>query len=251
MTRIDLNADLGELPGEEGAALDAAIMPLLSSCNVACGGHAGNEETMRRTLAIAKAHGVAPGAHPSYPDREGFGRREVQIGNDALAASLAGQVTALIEAAAATGTALTHLKPHGALYHVAARDERVAATLATIASSHGLALVGPPTGALRAAAHAEDLAYLAEGFADRSYQADGTLTPRGRPGAVLTDHKAQARQALSLARGRPLDTPGGSVTLRVETLCLHGDTPGAIGAARAIRSALEADGIEIGAPHAR
>jgi UPF0271 protein len=248
--RIDLNADLGELPGAEGAALDEAVLRAVTSCSVACGGHAGDGEAMGRTLRAARAAGVAAGAHPSYPDREGFGRRRVEMPLPALREAVEGQVEALTAAARTEGVALRHLKPHGALYNEAHADEGLAEMLAEVCAARSLALYGPPGGALARAAGAAGVAFVPEGFADRRYLPDGRLTPRGRPGAVIDDEGAQARQALSLARGEPVEAEGGRLSLRVRTICLHGDTPGAAASAKALRTALEAAGVTVAAPDA-
>ena len=239
---VDLNADLGELPGEAGRALDAAILGAVTSASVACGGHAGDGEAMRRTFEAARAAGVSCGAHPSYPDRAGFGRRSVPMTRGALAGSLAEQVGAAVEAARAVGASLRHLKPHGALYHDA-EGAAVAEVVAALARGHGLALYGAPGGTLAEAARAAGVAFVPEGFADRAYRA-GRLVPRSEAGAVLADEAAQARQAVRLARGEAW--PGGPGP--VGTICLHGDTPGAAASAGRLRAAIEAAGVRVAAP---
>lgn len=243
MTTIDLNADLGE-----GMPNDAGMMPFISSCNIACGGHAGDRETMRRTLKLAREHGVAAGAHPSYPDREGFGRRSLHLAVETLTETVKEQVRALRLEAEACGIALTHLKPHGALYNDAAKDEGLADVLVKVITEllPGARLVGPPGSKLAMAAEAARLPFVAEGFCDRSYQRDGSLTPRSQPGAMVEGPQARAEQALALAEGRAIETAdGGQLNLSIQTICLHGDAEGAEATARAVRRLLEESGIKV------
>ena len=242
-TTIDLNADLGELPGDGGRALDAAILAHVTSANVACGGHAGDADTMRRTFAAARAADVRAGAHPSYPDREGFGRASMAMSAEALAETLDEQVEGAAAAARTEGMTLSHLKPHGALYHDARRAD-VAGIVTRCAKRYGLALYGPPSGALSRTARDEGVAYVAEGFADRAYRG-GDLVPRSELDAVIEDEAAQVEQALRLARGEAW--PDGPAE-PVGTICLHGDTPGAAASAARLREALEAVGIRVAAP---
>lgn len=245
--QIDLNADIGELPGDEGRALDAAILASVTSCNIACGGHAGDAESMRATLRLAKAHGVRAGAHPSYPDREGFGRRAMEISLEDLEASLAEQLVALLTEAANEQVHISHLKPHGALYNEAAQDAGLALMIAGVTSAAGIKkLVGPPLSKLELAASAYGLEYIGEGFADRSYQKDGQLTPRSEPGAVLHEEADQIQQALEIASGKVMTVIGKQIELPVQTICLHGDTPGAQKNAEEIRNALIEAGYELG-----
>ncbi len=243
---IDLNADLGE-----GEASDAELMTLVSSCNIACGGHAGDDASMQGALALAAEHGVAAGAHPSYPDREGFGRRAMDISGEELAASLSQQIEALKAHAAAAGIILRHLKPHGALYNAAAKDFGLAETIAvvTVDQLPGARLVGPPRSELERAARDLGLGFIAEGFADRAYTRDGDLVARTEPGAVLEDNPARSAQALQIAKDGTVTTiDGHRIALPAQTICLHGDTPGAAASARAIRAALEAVNVAIHAP---
>ena len=240
---IDLNADLGE-----GEPTDGELLKSVSSCNIACGGHAGDDASMIAVLKLAKAHAVAVGAHPSYPDREGFGRQAMEMGLDKLATSLGQQVETLKTHAQALGLTLAHLKPHGALYNQAARDTALAALLADLITTHlpGASLVGPPMSALAEAAASRGIDYLAEGFADRAYLADGSLMPRTQPGAVLDSDEARVAQALQLATRQCVTGPAGeTIALPVQTICLHGDSEGAVSSARAIRAALEAAGLDI------
>lgn len=241
---IDLNADVGEgLP-----EVDASIVPLLSSANIACGGHAGDAETMALTVALAIEHGVAVGAHPGYPDRAGFGRRDLGLSSVDLSASLFEQLAAIAEVAAAAGTVIDHMKVHGALYGCAARDRAIAGVVvdASLAVVPTALLVGPPDSELLAAGSQAGLRVAAEGFADRAYEADGSLRRRDLPGALLPTSEAVAAQALEIVlRGRAALSDGGWVNVRAETLCLHGDTPGAIENALAVRRALEGAGVTV------
>lgn len=244
---ICLNADLGELPGEAGRTLDAAMLRVVTRCNIACGGHAGDDDSMRRTVEVAKSHRVQIGAHPSYPDREHFGRLSLTMEPAELAASLDTQVSRLLEIAKSAGVPVVHLKAHGALYNDAAKDGAFARLVASAAVKAGIPeLVGAPNSAIDTAAQAAGLRFLAEGFADRSYEPDGALTPRGLPGAVIAEGAEVLAQALSFAQtGTVSVRGGGALRLPIQTLCLHSDTPGAADLAAAIRAGLEAAGIEV------
>ena len=233
---IDLNADLGE-----GGAADEALLALVSSCNIACGGHAGSDEIMCRTLAMASAEGVAIGAHPGYEDRENFGRRALSLPPCAVVELVARQVGKLAMFAQQMGVRLHHVKPHGALYHQAHHDVELAdAVIAGVLQvSSGLLLYAPPGGALVAAARAAGMDVRLEGFADRRYQSDGTLQPRDQLGAVIESVDEAVAQALGLARGGCIDT-----------LCVHGDGVEAAALLRAIRGAMGPAGFEISClPH--
>lgn len=241
---IDLNADLGE-----GEPHDELLLGIVSSCNVACGGHAGETQSMTETVRLASRHGVAVGAHPSYPDRDGFGRRSHFLAGDALLASLTTQLDALAEVCRRKGTRLETLKPHGALYNDAARDEALAGMLAQLAARFALELIGLPGAATETAARYHDVPYRREGFVDRSYRADGSLSPRGLDGALIESPSAAARQALQLARGMPIATIDGEpLCLDVDTLCLHGDTPGAADIAKAVSTGLADAEIKVASP---
>ena len=244
---ICLNADIGELPGEAGRALDQAILQVVSRCSIACGGHAGDAVSMAQTLRMATEQGVLAGAHPSYPDREGFGRSRNNVSLEDLALSLKSQVSELLHIAAATGTVVDHIKPHGALYNDAARDAGLASLVVGLCVETGIrTLLGPPASEMERAARAAGLAYIAEGFADRAYEADLTLTPRSLPRAVHEDHDAQRVQALAMALDHHVTArTGETIPLHVQTICLHGDTPGAAENAARLRAALEARGIAI------
>jgi UPF0271 protein len=234
--RIDLNSDVGELPGRAGRAADRALIELVTSVNVACGGHAGDVATMTSTVRAAAERGVAVGAHPSYADREHFGRRaHAQLPHEA-AAAVASQITALHDVARNCDVAMTHVKPHGALYNDAAVDWAMAVAIAgaVAAFDKALLLVGLARSLLLDAGRAAGLRVVAEGFCDRAYEADGTLRSRALPGAVYEEPELAARQAIRLAQRGDIDT-----------LCIHGDTPGALAIARAVRAALSRDGIRI------
>lgn len=227
---VELNVDLGELPDEP-----EALYALATVANVACGGHAGDEATMRRATLRAAASGTRLAAHPSYPDREGFGRRTIAMRPAELYESVVEQCVALARVAAERGLEVRLVKPHGALYHDAAKDPVVAAALldgALSALPDGPAIVGPPAGALADGARARGLAYVREGFADRRYDDAGGLVPRSRPDALLAEPAAAAEQALRLARAGAC-----------ETICVHGDSPGAVAIARAVRDALDGAGL--------
>lgn len=243
MRWIDLNADLGE-----GGEFDAELLQIVTSCNIACGGHAGDAESMARTVRLAIANGVDVGVHPSYPDRDNFGRRSLSLGSGELYESLTTQVESLLDIAGDLGAKLRHLKPHGALYNDAARDAALADIVARVASElpGNVCLVGPPDSELERAAAGNDVAFAAEAFVDRAYRPDGRLVPRSENGAVYRDVDRMVLQALSLAANSEVTTPDGTViSVPARTLCIHGDTPGAAAAARAIRQALEKHGIAI------
>jgi UPF0271 protein len=243
MARIDLNCDLGE-----GAAWDAELMPLVSSANIACGGHAGDERTMRTTVALALRHGVAIGAHPGFPDREHFGRREIEATPGEICVWTREQVMALRRVAAAAGARLAHVKPHGALYNLAARDEAVAMAVAQAvrAVDPTLRLVGLAGSRLPTAGRALGLPVAHEVFADRAYHVDGSLAARTNPHAMITDMTAAAARAVRLLReGVVRSIEGSEVRLPADTLCLHGDGDGAVALAQALRRLLDAHGIAI------
>lgn len=243
MASIDLNADLGE-----GDAHDAALLRIVSSCNVACGGHAGDADSMAVTVRFAIANGVAVGAHPAYPDREGFGRVSGFLDGDDLYDSLAEQVTALADIAANLGAKLAHVKAHGALYNDAVKNAALANIVARVtAEAPGSpALVGMASSELQFAAERHGVDFIAEAFVDRAYEPDGTLVPRSEPGAVHTELAVLTNQAVTLAKqGAVTSRNGDVIQVRADTLCIHGDTPGAAEAARAVRDVLENRGVEI------
>jgi len=243
VTSIDLNADLGE-----GDPFDAELLAIVSSCNIACGGHAGDTQSMRATIEAAMRNDVAIGAHPSYPDPEGFGRQSGFLTGDALYESLTEQVTALADIAAQLGATLSHVKPHGALYNDAVLDRELADVIARVTAETAGApsLVGMADSELQIAADRYRLEFVAEAFVDRAYEADGTLVSRSEPGAVHADLAVATTQAVGLAKkGRVTARNGDVIDVRADTLCIHGDTPGAAEAARAVRDVLESHRVEI------
>ncbi len=239
---IDLNADVGE--GME----DSSLLPLITSANIACGFHAGDPSTMDETVALALSHGVRVGAHPGYPDKENFGRVAIEMPTSAIENLVLYQVSALDGFVRSRGGTLTHVKPHGALYHSAAEFPDVARAIAEGVRrvSTSLILVGPPESMLLEAAREAGLPVAAEAFADRRYRSDGTLVPRRQPDALLTNPEEAAEQALCLARdGFVCAQDGSHVAVSADTICLHGDTPGAVAIARRIRECFEQEGIRI------
>ena len=243
MTSIDLNADLGEGCGDE-----EALLGIVSSCNVACGGHTGDADSMARTVTMAIANGVAVGAHPAYPDREGFGRESGFMAGDDLYESLTAQVTELADIAAHLGARVVHVKPHGALYNDAVRDAALADIIARVTAEMPAtpALMGMAGTELERAAAAHGLDFIAEAFIDRAYEPDGTLVSRKEPGAVHEDLNVATTQAVRLATdGEVTARNGDSISVDADTLCIHGDTPGAAEKARAVRDVLESHGVEI------
>ncbi len=243
--RIDFNCDLGE------GCDDALVLPFISSANVACGLHAGDSETMRRTVALCIEHGVAIGAHPSFDDREHFGRREMACTPADVHALVSQQIRALASIAAKQGVRLTHVKPHGALYNMAARERGLAEAIAAAVreADPSLALVGLSGSALPAAGVASGLHVLHEVFAERRYEADGTLTPRSRIDAVIHDLDESLAQVRSIVRdGTATTRDGRRIALRADTLCLHGDRSDAAGFARAVRELLDTEGVRVKAP---
>lgn len=231
---IELNADIGE--GQD----DDALMPYIARASIACGGHFGDKASMRAALLRCAEHGVAAGAHPSYPDRAGFGRRRLAASPDQVARWVAEQTETLAEAAARLGLALAHVKPHGALYNDAAADAVLAAAVVEGVGrvDRRLAVVGLAGSHLVSTALAAGLAALNEAFADRRYHASGRLVSRETPGAVIADPETAADQAFALAAGAPLDAEDGLVSITADTLCVHSDTAGAIKIARAVHRAL-------------
>ncbi len=242
--RIDLNCDLGESFGRYELGQDAAMMAVISSANVACGFHAGDPDVMARTVGLAKENGVALGAHPGFPDLQGLGRRLMRMTPEEIAHAVCYQVGALAAFASVVGMKLSHVKPHGALYNLAAQDAPVARVIARVVFSYDprLILVGLAGSELIRMGKEVGCQVAAEGFPDRAYLPNGQLMPRTQPGAVITEPEAVADNALRLV------TEGiviNDENIRVDTLCLHGDNPHAVGNARAVRHRLESVGVEI------
>ena len=243
---IDLNADVGE-----GCGQDAALMPLISSANIACGIHAGDNDSMREAVALALEHGVAIGAHPSFPDREHFGRREMQLGARELHECIVAQIESLANVAVAAGAQLRHVKPHGALYNMAARDEAIAETVVAAIRSVDPALMmfGLAGSVMLTVSERLGLRAISEAFADRGYRHDGTLQPRNEPGSVIDLPAIVAGRALQMIREGSVTVADGSrVAIRAETICVHGDTPGAAGLAKKVRQLLRVAGVTVAAP---
>ncbi len=248
---IDLNCDMGESFGAWTMGQDEAVLPFVTSANVACGFHAGDPQVMLATVRAAVRHGVKVGAHVALPDLQGFGRREMKLTPAEAHAFTLYQLGALDGVARACGAKLAHVKPHGALYNMAARDPALSAAIATAVAAfdRGLVLFGLAGGALVAAGRAAGLRVAEEAFADRSYEPDGQLTPRGIAGAVLSDPAAAAAQAVALAtRGEVIARGGATVSLRADTICVHGDRVDAAALAGALREALAAAGLRVEAP---
>jgi 5-oxoprolinase (ATP-hydrolysing) subunit A len=248
---IDLNADVGESLGPWPMGSDQSLIPLVSSVNVACGAHAGDPVTMRRTIRLALTAGASVGAHPGYPDLEGFGRRAMALSPAEIEATVLYQVAAVAGVTLAEGGRLHHVKPHGALYHRVAADPAAAAAFvdAVVSLDRSLRIVGPDGSALLAAAAAAGLPALAEGFCDRVYEPDGRLRSRDLPGALHSSPAAAAAQAVSIVLdGRASAADGSSVEVRAGTLCIHGDTPSAVEVAAAVRAALAEAGIGVRSP---
>ena len=245
MSPINLNADLGESFGAWRMGDDAALLQVIGSANIACGFHAGDPVVMRETVRLAVANGVSLGAHPAFPDLQGFGRRVMQLSPKELEATILYQVGALQAMAAAEGGRVSHVKPHGALNNMACADEAMATTVARAvkALDRELILLAPAQSALERAGEAAGLRVAREVFADRSYQPDGQLTPRSQPGAVLHGAQDCVQHVLRMLEAGGIVTADGQrLPTRIDSICVHGDGPGAVEAARAIRTALEAAG---------
>lgn len=245
LTQIDLNSDLGERETAEGQAIDADMMPLITSVNIACGGHAGTPELMRRTAHLAAQHGVAIGAHPGFPDPEHFGRTERPISSAEIEALVITQIETLAAVLTADGLTLTHVKPHGALYNMAARNADVARAIVHAVQSvdRSLLLYALAGSELVNAGQAAGLTVVQEAFADRAYRADGTLVPRSEPGAVLQTEQDIRGRLRQLMTGAVTCVDGPSVPIQADTLCLHADTPHAVALAQMVRHELESAGI--------
>jgi UPF0271 protein len=245
---MDLNADLGEGFGRWTLGDDEALLDVVTSANVACGFHAGDPATIDRTVAAAVARGVAVGAQVAYPDLVGFGRRDLEVAAADLTADVLYQLGAVAAFAQAAGDRLRYVKPHGALYNRIVRDPVQAAAVVEAVRRYdpALPLLTLPGSAAMAAAERAGVAAVAEGFADRAYTRQGRLLPRGEPGAVLDDPAVVAARAARMATdGLVTAADGAEVAVRVRSLCVHGDTPGAVAIARAVRAALAAAGVTV------
>ena len=248
MARIDLNSDLGESFGVWTPGDDAAMFPLVTSANLACGFHAGDPLTMLAACLAAVANGVAIGAHPSYRDLAGFGRRDMDVPPEHLHADVLYQVSALAGLAAHAGGAVRYVKPHGALYNRIAVDLEVAEVIADVARGAGLPVLGLPGSAIETACRQAGVRFVPEAFADRGYLADGTLVPRELAGALITDPEHVAARVVRMVVDGTIEAVDGTeLAVRPASVCVHGDTAGAVAIARAVRAALDTAGIEIAA----
>ncbi len=242
---IDINCDMGESFGRWMMGADEQVMPSITSANIACGAHAGDPSVMRRTVTLARAAGVAIGAHPGFADLQGFGRREIQVAPSEIEDSLIAQIGALAAIARSEGMTLQHVKAHGALYNMAARSRPLADAIARAIKAFDASLImfGLPNSPMIEAGREAGLRVAAEGFADRAYQLDGSLTPRSQPGAVIHDPSVVVERAQRMVRDGIVQTADGKeVALRIDTICVHGDTPGAADLARRLRAALTGAG---------
>ncbi len=248
--RIDINSDMGESFGAYTIGHDAGVMTSITSANVAAGFHAGDPSVLRGTIRLAKAHGVAVGAHPGFPDLVGFGRRELNVTPHEAEDMVLYQIAAVAGVAAAEGVKLQHVKPHGALFNMAVRNPELASAIARAVSAFDktLILFGLPGSEILKAGRAAGLRVAAEVFADRAYEADGSLASRRTPGAVIHDAAAVVARAVRMVNERTVVAIDGSVVaLEAETICVHGDTPGSDVLAAKIRAGLESAGVIVGA----
>jgi UPF0271 protein len=246
--RVDLNSDIGESFGAYTIGQDPILLTHITSANVACGFHAGDPGVMRTTVATAKEHGVAVGAHPGFPDLVGFGRRELQATPREVEDFVVYQIGALAAIAATQGMRLQHVKPHGALFNMAVRDAALADAIAraTVAVDRSLILFGLPGSELIAAGRRAGLRTASEVFADRAYEPDGTLVSRRKPGAVIHEANEVVQRVVRMATERTVVAVNGSVVgLELDTICVHGDTPGAAELTARIRGALGAAGVDV------
>ena len=249
MMRVDLNCDMGESFGAWRMGDDRAMLDLVSSANIACGFHAGDPQTMLASASLAKERGVALGAHPGFPDLQGFGRRRILgLAPRELTAIVAYQIGALQAVAALAAHRVTHVKPHGALYNMASESEEIAAAVARgIADvDRDLVFVVLPATAMETAGQKSGLSLAREVFADRAYEDDLTLVARGKPGAVIHDPAVVGERVLRMVQDQAVTTVSGKqVGVPVDTVCIHGDTAGAVDLARAVRNRLKASGIDV------
>jgi 5-oxoprolinase (ATP-hydrolysing) subunit A len=246
--RVDLNADVGESFGAYSIGHDSGLMKVITSASIAAGFHGGDPSVLRHTIRLAKSSGVAIGAHPGFPDLAGFGRRDMQVSPHEAEDLVLYQIAVVAGVASTEGMRLQHVKPHGAMYNMAARDEVLASAIATAVAAFDrqLILFGPPDSALTRAGQAAGLRVVAEGFADRAYEPDGSLVSRTKPGAVVKDLEEVVKRAVRIAREHTVAAVNGStIPLNVETLCVHGDTEGSDVLGARLRAGLEAGGITV------
>jgi UPF0271 protein len=241
--KIDLNCDMGE-----GFATDALIMPLISSANIACGYHAGGGELMHQTIRLAMQHQVAIGAHPSFNDRDGFGRREMQLYGEEIHEIVSNQVNSILKAAEAEGAKLSHVKPHGALYNMAANDPMVADAISRAIKEIDASLIvyGLPDSASESSAKAHGLKFYREVFSDRTYTNEGRLTPRQQQNALIETVEQCIAQVLQVVVHQTIkSTDGQEISIQADTICIHGDGEHAVAFAQLIKQALDQRGIRI------
>ena len=244
--RIDLNADVGESFGAYSLGADAALMRSITSASIAAGFHAGDPSVLRRTIKLAKSHGVAIGAHPGFPDLVGFGRRELQVTPAEAEDFVLYQIAAVAGVAAAEGVRIQHVKPHGALFNMAVRNKELAAAIASAVAAFDktLILFGLPESEILNAGRAAGLRVAAEVFADRAYEPDGSLASRRKPNSVIHDPAAVVARAVRMVKEKSVVAIDGSVVpLEADTICVHGDTPGSDDLAAKIRAGLAAAGV--------
>lgn len=249
--RVDLNCDMGESFGAYTIGADAMVMPLITSANIACGFHGGDPLVMIRTVRLAREHGVAVGAHPGFRDLVGFGRRPMQCSPEEVYADVLYQIGALGAVCRAERVSMRHVKPHGALYNMACADPKLARAVARAVADYdpGLVLFALPGSDLQRAGTELGLKTAGEVFADRAYNADGSLVSRSKPGAVLTDEEAATTQVRKMVMaGRVTAYTGEEIAVRADTICVHGDNQHAVAFIRRIRQALQADGVRLAAP---
>ena len=245
---VDLNSDMGESFGHYSIGMDGDVLSLITSANVACGFHASDPVTMDRTVAMAAENGVHIGAHPGFHDLFGFGRRQMKVSPEELRCSIIYQVSALKGFCIAHGAKLHHVKPHGALYNMAVKDRTMADAIAegVKETDPSLALLAPYGSCLQEAAEAAGIPFAAEAFADRAYMEDGSLVPRSQPGSMVTDPDAAARRVIRMVEeGKVTAITGKDIPVRADSICVHGDNPQALAFTKAIRTALEKEGIGI------
>lgn len=236
---MHINCDMGEGFGRYQIADDAALMPYIDACNIACGFHAGDPNTIRKTIELAIAHGVDCGAHPSYPDRQGFGRRKMDISKPELQAMVTYQIAAVAGMATSLGTKINHVKPHGALYNEAAKNEAVAVAIvdAILSISSELVLYAPPKSVIASIAGYKHLAVQFEAFADRTYMIDGSLSSRKVEGAIIHDPIQASRQVNNMLTHQLVSTlDGNEISITADTFCVHGDHPNALAILKELRS---------------
>ncbi|RJR43383.1 MAG: 5-oxoprolinase subunit PxpA [Desulfobacteraceae bacterium] len=249
--KIDLNSDVGESFGTYKLGLDEEVIPLITSSNIACGWHAGDPGVMRRTIALSKRHGVAPGAHPGFPDLLGFGRRNMDATLEEIEDYVTYQIGALSAFASQQGVSLQHVKPHGGLYNMAAKDLRIVEAVVKVISRLNrdlllVTLAGPHRKEIEEIGSRHGVRIAFEFFADRGYNADGTLVSRREPGAVIHDNEVAAERVLKMVReGKVISRDGAEIVLSADTICVHGDNPSAVSLTRTIRQALLQAGITV------